>query len=66
MKQMNPGAPSAWLHYVAVADVDVSTRNAKEIGAKVFMEPMDIPKMGRFSVLADPTGAAIALFAGAP
>ena len=61
-----PGAPkhSAWLEYIAVKDVDGSTRNARELGAKVLMEPMDIPNIGRFSVLADPTGAVIALFKG--
>jgi predicted enzyme related to lactoylglutathione lyase len=55
---------SHWLEYLAVKDVDVSVRNAKEIGAKVLVEPTDIPKIGRFSVLSDPTGAAIALFKG--
>lgn len=54
-----------WLEYVAVKKVDDSTRNAKEMGAKVLVEPMDIPKIGRFSVVADPQGAAIALFTGA-
>ena len=65
MKNPKDGVPSSWLHYIAVADVDASTRNAKEIGAQVFMEPMDIPKIGRFSVLADPTGSVVALFKGA-
>ena len=60
------GPMSFWLTYVAVKDVDESTRNAKEIGAKVFVPPQDIPKIGRFSVIADPTGAGIALFKGAP
>lgn len=54
-----------WLAYLHVADVDQATRNAKELGAKVLVNPMDIPKIGRFSVLEDPTGAAIALFKGA-
>ncbi len=53
-----------WVEYVAVADVDATVRNAKEIGAKVHMPPTDIPKIGRFSVIADPTGAAIAVFKG--
>jgi predicted enzyme related to lactoylglutathione lyase len=56
---------SHWLEYIAVKDVDASTRNAREIGAKTLVEPTDIPKIGRFSVIADPTGAAIALFKGA-
>jgi hypothetical protein len=29
------------------------------------MVPTDIPNIGRFSVIADPTGASIALFKGA-
>jgi predicted enzyme related to lactoylglutathione lyase len=62
-----PQAPPQpyWLEYVAVQDVDASTRNARELGAKVLVDPQDIPKIGRFSVIADPTGAAIALFTGA-
>ena len=54
-----------WLSYIAVKDVDGSTRNARELGAKTLVEPMDIPDIGRFSVIADPTGAAVALFKGA-
>ena len=57
---------TAWLEYIAVADVDGSTRNARELGAKTVVEPMDIPNIGRFSVILDPQGAAIALFKGAP
>ncbi len=66
MKLM-PGQPPhpAWLEYIHVADVDQSTRNAKELGATVHREPMDIPNIGRFSIVSDPTGAGIALFKGA-
>jgi predicted enzyme related to lactoylglutathione lyase len=60
----NVPAPPHWMTYVHVKNVDESTRNAKEIGAKVMMEPMDIPKIGRFSVIQDPTGAVISLFTG--
>jgi predicted enzyme related to lactoylglutathione lyase len=56
---------SSWLEYIAVKDVDASTRNAKELGAQVHLVPTDIPNIGRFSVLADPTGASVALFKGA-
>jgi predicted enzyme related to lactoylglutathione lyase len=67
LMKLPPNVPvSHWLAYVHVADVDASTRNAKELGAQVHMQPMDIPKIGRFSVIADPTGAAIALFKGSP
>jgi predicted enzyme related to lactoylglutathione lyase len=65
MKLPPQGPPNShWLTYIAVKDVDGSTRNAREIGAKVLVEPQDIPNIGRFSVIADPTGAAIALFKG--
>jgi predicted enzyme related to lactoylglutathione lyase len=62
-----PGGPQQphWLEYVAVKSVDDSTRNAKELGAQVHVQPTDIPKVGRFSVIGDPTAAAIALFTGA-
>jgi predicted enzyme related to lactoylglutathione lyase len=64
--KLPPNVPHPhWLAYVHVADVDASTRNAKEIGAQVHMPPMDIPKVGRFSVIADPTSAVLALFKGA-
>jgi uncharacterized protein len=55
-----------WLTYIHVTDVDASTKLAKEIGGQVYMPPADIPKVGRFSVIADPTTATIALFKGAP
>src|SRR5262249_12428975 len=56
------GVPPNWLGYVAVADVDASTADAKGLGATVHVEPRDIPTVGRFSVIGDPQGAAIALF----
>jgi predicted enzyme related to lactoylglutathione lyase len=65
MTLMAPNTPPHWLAYVAVSDVAASTKKAKELGAKVHMEPMDVPKVGIFSVIADPTGAALALFRSA-
>jgi predicted enzyme related to lactoylglutathione lyase len=56
---------SHWLEYIHVKEVDASTNNARELGAAVLMPLTDIPKIGRFSVITDPTGAAIALFTGA-
>ena len=62
MRQPQPGAPSAWLPYVAVEDVDAATRKARSLGANVTVEPTDIPGVGRFSVVVDPAGAPVALF----
>lgn len=56
------GAPSHWLGYVSVAGVDHTTDQARKLGAKVHMGPVDLPEVGRIAVLADPQGAAIAVF----
>jgi uncharacterized protein len=53
--------PSHWMSYVAVDDVDASAKLTEELGGKVCVPPMDIPNVGRFCVINDPTGAAISL-----
>ena len=54
-------APSRWMTYVAVDDVDASAGRVEELGGKVVMPPMDIPNVGRFCIINDPTGATLAL-----
>ena len=53
--------PSHWTSYVAVDDVDASAKRVEELGGKVVMPPTDIPNVGRFCIINDPTGAAISL-----
>jgi hypothetical protein len=53
--------PPNWLTYFAVADADAPTTAAKKAGGSAMMGPMDIPDIGRFSVLADPQGAVFAV-----
>jgi uncharacterized protein len=53
--------PSHWMSYVAVEDVDARARQVWELGGKVCVPPTDIPNVGRFCVVNDPTGATIAL-----
>ena len=62
MKIPSPEIPTHWLAYFMVDDCDASTKKAKSLGARAYVEPMDIPKVGRFSVVADPQGASFALF----
>jgi predicted enzyme related to lactoylglutathione lyase len=62
MKHPVPGAPSAWLAYVMVDDINVATAKAKSLGATVMKDVTEIPTVGWFSVIIDPTGAALALF----
>jgi uncharacterized protein len=52
-----PQYPSFWMPYFAVTDCDAKVATARAGGAKVYVEPNDIPGVGRFSVLADPAGA---------
>lgn len=53
--------PSQWMAYVAVDDVDAKAKRVEELGGKVCVRPMDIPNVGRFCVVNDPTGATISL-----
>jgi len=57
------GAPPHWIGYVSVADVDATAARAAERGGKIYHPGTDIPEVGRFAVIGDPQGAAIALFA---
>lgn len=61
MPPMAAGAPSHWLPYFSVTNVDASTTKATSLGATAYVPPTDIPGTGRFSVLADPQGATFAL-----
>ena len=54
-------APSHWLPYFAVTDVDVAAGKASTLGALTYVPPTDIPGVGRFAVLADPQGATFAI-----
>jgi predicted enzyme related to lactoylglutathione lyase len=53
--------PSHWMAYVAVDDVDAKAKQVTELGGKVCVPPTDIPNVGRFCVINDPTGATISL-----
>ena len=66
--QQPPGlaVPSSWLPYVHVADCDAAVAKATQLGAQaITMPPTDIPNVGRFAVMIDPVGAAIAVIKGA-
>ncbi|TYB46818.1 VOC family protein [Actinomadura chibensis] len=52
--------PPHWTPYFWVSDCDATTSRAADLGAHVYVQPVDIGP-GRFSVLTDPTGARLAL-----
>jgi predicted enzyme related to lactoylglutathione lyase len=57
-----PGMPPHWLAYIAVANVDAAVKQAESLGGRTAVPGTDIPKVGRFAVLADPQGAVFAVF----
>jgi uncharacterized protein len=56
------GVPPNWLVYIATDRVDADTGKAKELGGMPITGPMDIPNVGRISVVRDPQGAVFGLF----
>jgi len=58
----DPNVPPFWLAYVGVDDVAATTRRAKELGAQVMQDVIQVGDFGKMSVLRDPTGAHIALW----
>ena len=57
-----PGVPSFWLSYVIVDDIAAATAKAKSLGATVMKDVTEVPNMGWFSVIVDPTGAHLGLW----
>jgi uncharacterized protein len=59
MKHPQPGAPSFWLAYVLVDDIDAATQKAKLLGATIKRDVTEVTGMGWLSIIADPTGATL-------
>ena len=66
MQSPMPGTPPQWLAYVGVDDVRASTKKAKDLGAKIVADEMEVGEYGTMSVVTDPTGATIALWEPKP
>ncbi len=60
-KEIPSQVPSHWMSYVAVDDVDASAAKVTEHGGKILHGPQDIPNVGRFCIIQDPTGAVVSL-----
>lgn len=48
--------PAHWLPYFTIENLDESLKKVKELGGKVHKE-IDNPQVGRFAIIADPSGA---------
>jgi uncharacterized protein len=62
MVNQAPGTPPHWLAYVGVEDVRAATKKAKDLGAKVAVDVMEVAEYGTMSVIVDPTGATLAMW----
>ena len=62
MKNPKPGDPDNWLPYILVDDVAASTKKAVSLGATIAEKVTEVPDMGWFSVIVDPTGSAFGLW----
>ena len=66
MKNPVPGAPSAWLAYVLVDDIQKATQKAKSLGATICHDVMAVADMGWLSIIQDPTGATLGMWQARP
>ena len=55
------GEKPGWIGYVGVDDVDAAADRIKRLGGTVYVPPQDILNISRFSVVADPQMATLAL-----
>jgi predicted enzyme related to lactoylglutathione lyase len=55
------GAQPRWTGYVGVDDVDAATDRLRHLGGTVYVPPTDVPDVSRFSIVADPQAATLAL-----
>jgi uncharacterized protein len=51
----------AWLGFFAAADVDAAKKTALQNGAKLLVEPHNVPDRGREAIFSDPQGAVFAV-----
>ena len=58
------GVTPQWMGYVGVDDVDAAVDRIKQLGGAVHVPPTDLPNISRFSVVADPQMATLALVKG--
>ncbi len=61
-QQAEQGIPPAWTTYITVDDVDATAARVESLGGTLLAPPFDVLEFGRMCVLADPSGAPVALW----
>jgi uncharacterized protein len=62
MMTQAPNGPLGWLPYVEVDDIHAATEKAKSLGGKIMKPVTELPGMGWFSFIQDPSGAVLGLW----
>ncbi|NYD42784.1 VOC family protein [Nocardioides panaciterrulae] len=58
-KDASMAGPSAWSVYLATDDAAATVRKARDAGAQVVVEPMQVGELGHMAMVVDPAGAAV-------
>jgi predicted enzyme related to lactoylglutathione lyase len=58
--------PPHWMVYISVEDCDAAAKKVAELGGQVCVPPTDLPEVGRFAVINDPTGATFSIIKALP
>lgn len=61
-EQRETQVPPAWTSYVSVEDADAVVARAEELGGAVLLPPFDVARVGSMALIADPQGAAVAVW----
>ncbi len=59
MNAMMEGAPSMWLTWIEVTDLDATLERVASGGGNALGPVMEVPNVGRMSVIQDPTGGVV-------
>ena len=62
MKNPIPGAPSIWVPYVLVDDLKAASAKVTSLGGKIMKDVTDVPNMGSFVIITDPSGSILGLW----
>lgn len=60
-KPIHSEAPTRWIPYVVVENIDASVAKASELEAKVIVPVMSLGEVGRIAIIQDPQGATLGL-----
>ena len=59
---LTKGMPPMWNGYIYADDVDAAAQKAVGLGGTIIQSAQDVPGIGRFAAVADPSGASFILF----